>query len=89
MEHPPGHAQCDFGQAWAFIGGKKRRVHYFVMSLPHSDGIFIKAYPAETTEAFCDGHVCVRLPERSAAEHPVRRLPSLRYFASARVRSRS
>ena len=27
------------------------------MSLPHSDGIFIKAYPAETTEAFCDGHV--------------------------------
>ena len=27
------------------------------MSLPHSDGIFIKAYPGETTEAFCDGHV--------------------------------
>ena len=53
LEHPPGHAQCDFGQAWAFMGGKKRRVHYFVMSLPHSDGIFIKAYPAETTEAFC------------------------------------
>ena len=52
-----GHAQCDFGQAWAFIGGKRRRIHYFVMSLPHSDGIFIKAYPAETTEAFCDGHV--------------------------------
>ena len=57
LSHPPGHAQCDFGQAWAFIGGKRRRVHYFVMSLPHSDGIFIKAYPAETTEAFCDGHV--------------------------------
>ena len=56
LEHPL-HAQCDFGQAWATIGGKKRRVHYFVMSLPHSDGIFIKAYPAETTEAFCDGHV--------------------------------
>ena len=27
------------------------------MSLSHSDGIFIKAYPGETTEAFCDGHV--------------------------------
>ena len=27
------------------------------MSLPHSDGIFVKAYPAETTESFCDGHV--------------------------------
>ena len=56
LEHPPGHAQCDFGQA-SFIGGKRRRIHYFVMSLPHSDGIFIKAYPGETTEAFCDGHV--------------------------------
>ena len=57
LEHPPGHAQCYFGQAWATIGGEKRRVHYFVMSLPHSDGIFVKAYPGETTEAFCDGHV--------------------------------
>ena len=57
LEHPPGHAQCDFGQAQAVIGGEKRRIHYFVLALPHSDGIFIKAYPGETTEAFCDGHV--------------------------------
>ena len=27
------------------------------MDLPHSDGGFVKAYPAETAEAFCDGHV--------------------------------
>ena len=27
------------------------------MSTPHSDALFIKTYPAETTEAFCDGHV--------------------------------
>jgi transposase len=27
------------------------------MDLPHSDAPFIKAYPAETTEAFLDGHV--------------------------------
>ena len=79
LEHPPGHAQCDFGQAWAFIGGKKRRIHYFVMSLPHSDGIFIKAYPAETTEAFCDGHVSAfALPGRSAAEHTLRQLEDCR-----------
>jgi hypothetical protein len=25
------------------------------MDLPHSDGCFVKAYPAETAEAFCDG----------------------------------
>ena len=24
---------------------------------PHSDGCYVKAYPAETTESFCDGHV--------------------------------
>ena len=27
------------------------------MDLPHSDGCFVKAYPAETAEAFCEGHV--------------------------------
>ena len=27
------------------------------MDLPHSDGCFVKAYPAETAEAFCDGHL--------------------------------
>lgn len=38
------------------IGGVERKLHYFAMSLPHSDAFFMKAYPAETTEAFCDGH---------------------------------
>ena len=57
LTHPPGHAQCDFGQAKAMIGGVERKIHYFVLDLPHSDGCFVKAYPAETTEAFCDGHV--------------------------------
>ena len=27
------------------------------MSLPHSDAVFVKGHLAETTEAFCDGHV--------------------------------
>ena len=57
LSHPPGHAQCDFGQAKGMIGGVERKIHYFVLDLPHSDGCFVKAYPAETTEAFCDGHV--------------------------------
>ena len=52
LSHPPGHAQCDFGQARAVIDGVEQRVHYFVLDLPHSDGCFVKAYPAETTEAF-------------------------------------
>ena len=57
LSHPPGHAQCDFGEAAAVISGVECRVHYFVLDLPHSDGCFVKAYPAETTEAFLDGHV--------------------------------
>ena len=53
----PGHAQADFGQADAHIAGKKVRFHYFCVDLPHPDGCFVKAYPAETAEAFSDGHV--------------------------------
>ncbi|KPP85083.1 MAG: transposase [Rhodobacteraceae bacterium HLUCCA08] len=57
LSHPPGHAQVDFGEALGEIGGVQRKLHYFAMAFPHSDAFFIKAYPAETTEAFCDGHV--------------------------------
>ena len=57
LSHPPGHAQCDFGEAVVIIGGVQRKAHYLILDLPHSDGCFVKAYPAETTEAFLDGHV--------------------------------
>ncbi len=57
LVHAPGHAQVDFGEALGEIGGVVRKLHYFAMALPHSDAFFIKACPAETTEAFCDGHV--------------------------------
>jgi len=57
LSHEPGHAQVDFGEALAVIAGIERKIHFFAMDLPHSDACFVKAYPAETTEAFCDGHV--------------------------------
>ena len=57
LSHPPGHAQVDFGEALGEIGGVVRKIRYFALALPHSDAFFMKAYPAETTEAFCDGHV--------------------------------
>jgi len=55
LSHPPGHVQADFGEALVVIGGIERKIHFLVMDLPHSDGCFVKAYPGETTEAFCDG----------------------------------
>ena len=57
LAHPPGHAQVDFGEAIAVIGGVRQKIHFFCMDLPQSDACFVKAYPRETTEAFLDGHV--------------------------------
>ena len=57
LAHPPGHAQVDFGEALAVIGGTERKAHFFAFDLPHSNALFVKAYPAETSEAFCGGHV--------------------------------
>src|ERR1700678_3939718 len=57
LVHPPGHAQADFGEAIGVIGGVERKIHFFAFDLPHSDACFVVGYPAETTEAFCDGHV--------------------------------
>src|SRR6266849_4329689 len=56
MRHDPGHAQVDFGEALAVIAGEERKIHFFAMDLPHSDGCLVQAYPAESTEAFCEGH---------------------------------
>jgi transposase len=56
LVHSPGHGQADFGEAVAVIGGKEQRIHFLAVILPHSDACFVRAYPAETSEAFCDGH---------------------------------
>jgi transposase len=56
LRHEPGHAQADFGEALAVIGGVEQKIHFFAMDLPHSDGCLVQAYPAESTEAFCAGH---------------------------------
>ena len=44
LSHAPGHAQVDFGESLGGIGGVERKLHYFAMSLPHSDAFFMKAY---------------------------------------------
>jgi len=57
LAHPPGEAQADFGEALVVIGGVEQKAHYLAMDLPHSDDCFVAAFPAETTEAFLEGHV--------------------------------
>jgi transposase len=58
LAHPPGHAQVDFGEAVAVIGGVESKVHFFAFDLPHSDACFVVAYPEETTEHERTGNVC-------------------------------
>jgi transposase len=57
LAHPPGEAQVDFGEAVAQVGGRLRKVAFFVRALPHSDAFFVRAYERECTETFWDGHV--------------------------------
>ena len=57
LQHAPGHAQADFGEAMVVIGGVERKAHFFALDLPHSDACYIRAYPAATAEAWMDGHV--------------------------------
>jgi transposase len=42
------------------------KLRVFCFDLPQSDACFIKAYPAETTEAFLDGHVSAGVFQRRA-----------------------
>ena len=73
LSHPPGHAQCDFGEALVVIAGVEQKAHCFVIDLPHSDGCFVKAYPAETHRGVPGRpRLGLRLPGRGAPEHALR-----------------
>ena len=50
LSHPPGHAQCDFGEALVIIGGVEQKAHCFVLDLPHIGCI-------ATVYQFADGSV--------------------------------
>jgi len=56
LRHDPGEAQVDFGFALVKFRGELIKAAFFVMALPHSDAIFVRAYPRECTETFQDGH---------------------------------
>jgi len=57
LTHAPGEAQADFGEAQVIIAGVECKAHFMAFDLPHSDDCFVQAFPAETTEAFLEGHV--------------------------------
>ena len=73
LSHPPGHAQCDFGEALVIIGGVEQK------------GPLLRPGPAPQRRMLREGisrgdhrglpgrpRVGIRLPGRSSPEHPVR-----------------
>ena len=57
LSHSPGHAQADFGEAMAVIGGALRKIHFLAFDLSATVMVaLLRPIKAETTEAFCDGH---------------------------------
>lgn len=57
LSQRPGEAQVDFGQAVVKFNGTLKKVMFFVMSMVHSDALFVMAFPRECTEAFMEAHV--------------------------------
>lgn len=57
LSQRPGEAQVDFGQAVVNFNGTLKKILFFVMSLVHSDAMFVMAFPRECTEAFMEAHV--------------------------------
>jgi transposase len=51
-----GEAQADFGEAWVDMAGVRIRCHAFFMVLPFSDVWFMRIYPAENAESFCEAN---------------------------------
>lgn len=56
LSQRPGEAQVDFGYALANFNGTLKKVVFFVMSMVHSDAMFVMAFPRECTEAFMEAH---------------------------------
>jgi transposase len=57
IEHGPGEAQADFGQAELVVAGRPVTAALFVMTLPVSGAVFCCLFPRECTESFLEGHV--------------------------------
>lgn len=58
LEFEPGQdAQVDWGDAVAIIGGKRQKVHFFLMRLCYSRRAFAMAFPSQAQECFLYAHV--------------------------------
>ena len=56
LAHTPGDVQSDCGEALVVINGRSNARCTAWSTSSERDDAFVQAFPAETTEAFCEGH---------------------------------
>jgi transposase len=52
LQHDPGEAQVDIGQALVRRGGAFHKVYFFVVGLPYSGALYVQAFERSCTETF-------------------------------------
>src|SRR5262245_22856308 len=75
LSHPPGEAQAGFGHAEVVVAGERVTAAVFVVTLPHSDAFFVRAFPRGCAESFQHGHCRAfaffgGLPPRTSYDNP-------------------
>jgi len=55
LEHPPGEAQIDFGEAEFIERGQKYQGHYINVSFPYSNGGYMQLFKSENQECLLQG----------------------------------
>ena len=57
LEHDPGEAQADWGEAQVYLDGRQTKVQLFCLRLCYSKRPFVMAFLRQSQEAFFAGHV--------------------------------
>lgn len=57
LDHDPGEAQVDWGEARVYLDGRTANVHLFCLSLCYLQRFFVMAFPRESHEGFFAGHM--------------------------------
>ncbi len=57
LDHDPGEAQVDWGEAQVYLNGHLSKVQLFCLRLCYSQRPFVMAFPRQSQEAFFAGHV--------------------------------
>ena len=57
LEHDPGEAQADWGEAQVYLDGRLTRVQVFCLGMCYSHWPFVMAFLRQSQESFSAGHV--------------------------------